>query len=56
MAGAYENPQRLTGDTYAGAFSRGINQMNQGFAQQQQANDQEKKRAAKKIKLTSKES
>jgi len=32
MAGAYENPQRLTGDTYASAFSRGINQMNQGVA------------------------
>lgn len=48
MAGAYENPQRLTGDTYASAFSRGINQMNQGVAQQQQANEQERKRAQQK--------
>jgi len=50
MAGAYENPQRLTGDTYASAFSRGINQMNQGISQKQQADEQERKRAAEKQK------
>ena len=48
MAGAYENPQRLTGDTYASAFSRGINQMNQGVSQKQQADEQERKRAEQK--------
>ena len=48
MAGAYENPQRLTGDTYASAFSRGINQMNQGISQKQQADEQERKRAEQK--------
>ena len=46
MAGAYENPQRSTGDSYASAFSRGINQMNQGIAQDQKTIEQERKRAA----------
>ena len=50
MAGAYENPQRSTGDSYASAFSRGINQMNQGIAQDQKTIEQERKRAAEKQK------
>ena len=50
MAGAYENPQRLTGDTYASAFTKGISAMNQNNAQALQANEQEKRRAAEKAK------
>ena len=50
MAGAYENPQRLTGDTYASAFTKGISAMNQNNAQALQASEQEKRRAAEKAK------
>ena len=50
MAGAYENPQRLTGDTYASAFTKGISAMNQNNAQALQVSEQEKRRAAEKAK------
>ena len=49
MAGAYENPQRITGDTYASAFSRGDKaneSMLQPAQQSTQANEQESKKSS----------
>tara|TARA_R110001592_G_scaffold57605_1_gene175168 strand:- start:353 stop:2089 length:1737 start_codon:yes stop_codon:yes gene_type:complete len=48
MAGAYENPQRITGDTYASAFTKQIANNNAAASQRAQINEQEARRAQEK--------
>ena len=50
MAGAYENPQRLTGDTQAGAFAKGLMQNQQNLAAQNEARAREEARRKEKAK------
>ena len=50
MAGAYENPQRLTGDTQAGAFAKGLMQNQQNLAAQNEARAREEARRQEKAK------
>jgi hypothetical protein len=50
MAGAYENPQRLTGDTQAGAFAKGLMQNQQNLTAQNEARAREEARRKEKAK------